>query len=83
MKKFEGVELTDDMVERNDEIYNEIYELCRVMTDNKELEWDMSIIGELADYAAALLTDRGFRVRFYSIITESDGKEYIETYFTK
>ena len=80
MKKFEGVELTDAMVERNDEIYNEIYELCRIMTENPEFEWDMSIIGELADYAAMLLTDRGFKVRFYSIITESDGKEYIETY---
>ena len=47
MKKFEGVELTDAMVERNDEIYNEIYELCRIMTENPKLEWDMSIIGEL------------------------------------
>ena len=83
MKKFEGVELTDAMVERNDEIYNEIYELCRIMTENPKLEWDMSIIGELADYAAMLLTDRGFNVRFYSIITEPDGKEHIETYFNE
>lgn len=81
MKRFNDLELTDKMVERNDEIYNAVFELCRIMTEKQELEWDMSIIGDLTDYAAMILSEQGFKIRFYSIATTPGGDEYLETYF--
>lgn len=74
-------ELSDAQVERNDEIYNEVFDLCKIMAENENLEWDMEIIGQIADYAAELLSDHGIKVRFPSIVTEPDGTEHIEEYY--
>lgn len=77
----DDLELSDAQVERNDEIYNAAYTLCQIMAENDELEWDMAYIGEIADYAAELLTNRGIRVRFPSIVTDDDGARYIENFY--
>lgn len=74
------LELSDAQAERNDEIYNGVFDLCRLMADNPELEWDMSFIGEIADCAASVLMDHGIRVRFPSVVTNPDGSQYIEEY---
>ena len=39
------LELNDDQIARNDEICNAVFELCKVLTENQELEWDMEYIG--------------------------------------
>ena len=70
-------------MERNDEIYNAVYTLCQIMAEDEDLEWDMAFIGEIADYAADLLTQRGIRVRFPSIVTDTDGTQYIEEFFNE
>lgn len=74
------LELNDAQAGRNDEIYNAVFELCRVMTEEPELEWDMSFIGEIADCAASILASQGKRVRFPAVVTNPDGTQYIEEY---
>ena len=39
-----------------------------------------SLAGELADLAAELLTRHGSRVRYPAVVTEPDGRQYIEEY---
>lgn len=77
----DDIELSDAQIERNDEIYNAVYTLCQIMAENEDLEWDMAYIGEIADYAAELLTQRGIKVRFPSIVTDEDGTEHAEDFY--
>lgn len=76
----EELELSDAQSARNDEIYNAAYEFCKVMAEDDHLEWNMEILGELADLAAELLTRHGSRVRYPAVVTEPDGRQYIEEY---
>lgn len=77
----ENLELSDSQVERNDDIYNAVYSLCCVMTENNDLEWDMSFIGDIADAAAGILFEHGYKIRFPSIVTEPDGRQYVDEFF--
>lgn len=77
----EDLELSDEQSARNDEIYNAAYEFCKVMAEDENLEWNMEILGQLADYAAELLTTHGSRVRYPSVVTEPDGSQHIEEFY--
>lgn len=77
----EELELTDAQSERIDEIYNAVFELCKTMTEDENLEWDMAFIGDIADYAAETLCNIGKRVRFPAIVTNEDGTQYTEEYY--
>jgi len=76
----EELELNDGQVTRIDEVHNAVYEMCRVMTEEEDLEWDMAYIGEIADYAAELLAAQGHRVRYPAIVDDEDGSQHIEEY---
>lgn len=76
----EELELNDEQAARNDEIYDAVFELCKVMAENPELEWDMEFIGAIADCTAAILAHRGIRIRFPSVVTNPDGSQHIEEY---
>lgn len=75
------VELNDEQVARCDEVYNAVYEMCKVMCENTELEWDMHYIGEIAELTANLLVTRGERVRFPAVVTTEYGLQKIEEYY--
>ena len=77
----EEVELNDEQAARNDEVYNGVFDLCRMLSENTELEWDMSFIGEIADCAASILGRHGIRVHFPAVVTNEDGSQYIEEYY--
>lgn len=77
----EELELSDAQIARNDEIYNAAFEFCKVMAEDENLEWNMEIIGQLADFAAELLTNHGSRVRFPAVVTEPDDTQHIEEYY--
>ena len=77
----EELELDNEQEARNDEIFDTVFELCKVMAENPELEWNMGFIGEIADCAAAILGRHGIRVRFPAVVTNEDGSQYIEEYF--
>lgn len=75
------LELSDEQVARNDEIYDAAFDFCKVMAEDERLEWNMEILGQLADYAAELLTSHGSKVRFPSVVTEPDGSQHIEEFY--
>lgn len=74
-------ELSDEQVARCDEIYNAVYEMCKVVADDEELEWDMHYLGEIAELAANMMVNRGYMVSFPAIVTEDDGSQHIEEYY--
>lgn len=74
------VELTDRQSERVDEVYDAVYEMCKTLTENENLEWDMYFIGEIADFAANTLVLAGNKVRYPAVVTEEDGSQYIVEY---
>lgn len=76
----EEPELSDEQVSRIDEIHNAVYEMCRVMTEEENLDWNMAYIGEIADFAAELLAAQGHRVRYPAIVDDADGSQHIEDY---
>lgn len=77
----ENLELTNAQSDRVDEVYNAVFELCKTMTEDENLEWDMSFIGDIADYAAETLHNHEKRVHFPSIVTNEDDTQFIEEYY--
>ena len=80
--ELEELELNDAQAERVDEVLNAVYELCRVLTENEDLEWNMGYIGEIADLAASILTEQGHKVRYPAVVTEADDSQHIEEYYS-
>ena len=78
---YEELELSDKQTARNDEVYNAAYDFCKVMAENENLEWNMEILGQLADFAAELLTSHGSKVRYPSVVTKPDGSQHIEEFY--
>lgn len=75
----EDVEFTAKQENRIDDVYNAVYELCRVILEDEELKWDMSLLGPLADSVIGIFIDRGHTVHFPSIVYDED-ETYIEEY---
>ena len=46
----EELELTDEQVERMDELDNAAHEYLKVVTNNPELPWNQEYIGDLNDF---------------------------------
>lgn len=69
------LELTDEMVERNDTIYNSIYECICILAENN-IEWDMKMIGEITESVISILSTYGIKVRYPSVVTEENGTQY-------
>ena len=81
MEKKMDLELSDEQTARNDEIYGAAYGFCKVMAEDENLEWNMEILGQLADFAADLLTGHGSKVRYPAVVTEPDGSQHIEEFY--
>ena len=78
---FQEPEFSDAQLERIDEIHNAVYDLCRVLTENDDLEWNMAYIGRIADVACAILVGNGHRIRYPARVTDDDSPGYIEEYY--
>lgn len=74
-------ELSDEQSARCDEIYNAVYEMCKVVAGDEKLEWDMYYLGEIAELTANMMVNKGYRVRFPAIVTKEDGTQRIEEFF--
>lgn len=75
------VELTSEQAGRCDEVYDAVYEMCKVLVEDPELEWDMAYLGEIAEFAANMMILHGEKVRFPAVVTNQDGSQYIEEYY--
>jgi hypothetical protein len=56
------VELSDEQVQRNDNVDSSVFE-CITTLAEKDIEWDMEVIGETTDAIKEVLSDHGIRVR--------------------
>lgn len=75
------LELTDEQVERMDELDNAAHEYLKVLTNNPDLEWNQEYIGELNDLAAELMHRKNFRIYYPSIVTQADGSQHREDFY--
>lgn len=67
-------ELNKKQIEQLDRIDNAVFELCKILLDDYELKWDMSIIGEVTEAVVSILSaDRP--VYYPGVILDKDGKE--------
>jgi len=58
--KLQNQELTDVQITRLDFVHNAIFNLMQdLVPDGKELDWDMEIIGEVADVIQDYLVKKG------------------------
>ena len=66
------MELTKQQIERQDFVDNAIFELINeLIPSDKEMEWDIEVIGEIRDVIQSQLVKRGF-------CTEQEFYPYIE-----
>lgn len=68
------LELTNEMIERNDEIDNAVFDcLCKLA--ETPLDWDMQMIAEATDAIKDALKDFGIKVRHPAVVTDNEGKQ--------
>lgn len=72
-----AVELDDEQTKQVDVVYEATQELCKAITKNEDLEWNMMWIGEIADIAAMILRRYDQETHFPGVITEENGIQYI------
>lgn len=73
-KQEEELELTDEMLERLDEIDNTVY-ACICTLAEEPIDWDMEIIGAVTENISAVLERHGIKMRWPSIVTNEDGTQ--------
>lgn len=69
--------------ERIDEVYNAVLEMCCKLTagGEREVEYNMALLGPLADNIAEYLTHNGYEVYFPTQTTEENGKTVIYNFY--
>ena len=71
------MELTREQLDRNDEIDQAVY-ACICTLAEKELPWNMEVIGLATEHIQALLERHGIKMRWPGIVTHEDGTETYE-----
>lgn len=79
LKTDKEVELNDEQIEAADKVYNAVYDMCKTITGDDDLEWDMSYIGHIADRAIDLLGVNGYPIRYPAVVIDR-GHAYIEEF---
>lgn len=73
------LEPTDEMISRNDEIDNAVYN-CICTLIEREIEWDMYIIAEVTEAIKVELKERGYKVRHPGITEDENGNQVYDDY---
>jgi hypothetical protein len=76
----EELELSDEHLERNDDIDNAVFDCISVLAEDINMEWNMQIIGETTDAIKSVLSDHNIKVRHPHIAIHADGSQTIEEY---
>lgn len=76
------IEMNQSQVQQLDDIDNSIHELCKIMLNDSNLNWDMNIIGDVAVAVAEVLVRKGLKVYYPAIIENVDtGERHIINYY--
>jgi hypothetical protein len=73
------LELTDEMISRNDEIDNAVYK-CICILAEKELPWDMELIADCTDTIKEAMYKHKLTFRHPGVITDDDGSQRYSEY---
>ena len=75
--------LTNEMIERNDEIDNETYDYILTLTEmsSDELEWDIELIASVVDLVKTYLFDTyGLKVRHPAAsLGDNESSNYVDS----
>lgn len=75
-------EMTQPQIMQLDDIDNATHELCKIMLNNADLNWDMSIIGDVADAVAEVLAKKGLKVYYPAMVEDpTTGETRIAEYY--
>ena len=74
-------EFSNEQVQRIDAVENAVYDLCKFMTGDENLEWNAEFVYEIADCASDILVKYGHKVYFPTRTTYEDGREEISDYY--
>ena len=79
----EEPQFTREQEERIDEVYNEVFEMCCKLTagSEREVKYDMALLGPLADNIAECLIQNGYEVYFPTQTTDEKGKTVILDFY--
>lgn len=69
--------------ERIDAVYNAVLEMCRKLTtsDEREVKYDIALLGPLADNITEYLIQNGYEVYFPIMTTDEKGKTVIYNFY--
>ena len=77
------VELSAEQCLRVDELYEAVWEMCKVFTEIPGLGANIDLLGPLADLVADYLVREGYKLRFPAILFNEDtGEEYVDEYYS-
>lgn len=79
------VELDDVQLSRIDDVYNAVFEMCKVLADNEDLEYNMNYLGPMTELVINTLLDDKVcdKIYFPGVITNEDGSQMIEQYYIR
>lgn len=77
----QNLKITNEQIQRVDELDNAAHEYLKIITGNPDLEWNQKYICELGDMAADLMCQKGFKICYPTIKTGSDGTRTIADYY--
>lgn len=79
----EEPQFTREQKERTDEVYNAVLEMCRKLTtsDEREVKYDIALLGPLADNIIEYLIQNGYEVYFPIMTTDEKGKTVIYNFY--
>lgn len=78
-----NVEFTQAQIDQIDNIENSVHELCKIMLNDSNLNWDMNMIGDVADVVAETLAFKGLKVYYPAIVTDENGNEKIINFYSE
>lgn len=82
MEPKKELELTDDMIERNDDIDNAVYACILALAEktDDEFPWSMEIIGDVTEAIKEALSRHNLKVRHPAVVTKPNGSQHYEEY---
>lgn len=73
----ENCTFSTEQLKRIDEVENASFEFCKTLLKSYDMEWDMSIIGPVADAACDMLAKLGFEINYPAEAIDEDGEKRI------
>ena len=69
--KYTGKNFNSYQTARQDEIENSIFEMIKIITCDDRLDWNMELIGDVADSVCDILSKKGYLI-YYPNVTEDE-----------